>query len=183
MLQHLPNSLTILRLLLALPLGVLILRENYSWALVVGGVAGLSDAFDGMLARRLNAVSRIGAILDPIADKALITVTFLCLATVELVPWYLAIAVIARDLIIVIGAACYYTLVGPFDFAATRLSKANMFIQICFCVLVLISQVVSGIPPATLLLGTAAVLFIAAASGCDYVMSWAMKAFAARKTR
>jgi cardiolipin synthase len=183
MLHYLPNSLTILRLLLALPLGVLILRENYHWALVAGGVAGLSDAFDGVLARRLNAVSRLGAILDPVADKALITVTFLCLATVELVPWYLAIAVILRDLVIVVGAACYYRFVGPFEFAATRLSKANMFIQICFCVLVLVSQVVSGIPPVALLLGTAAVLFIAAASGCDYVISWAVKAVEARKTR
>jgi len=182
MLQYLPNALTLTRLLLALPLGLLILRENYHWALATGAFAGITDALDGFFARRLQALSRFGAILDPIADKILVTVTFLCFAQVELVPWYLAIAVITRDIVIVIGAACYYKFVGPFEFAATNLSKANMFIQITFCVLVLASRILPGIPDAAILLGSAAVLFIAAASGFDYVMSWTIKAVEARKT-
>ena len=144
MLRFLPNSLTFLRLILAVPLGVLILRGDYGWALGVGLVAALSDTLDGYLARRLGAFSRFGAALDPIADKTLVTITFLCLAEMALVPWYLAIAVILRDLVIVVGAACYHKLIGPFEFGATRLSKANMFIQICFCVLVLMTQVVSA---------------------------------------
>ena len=183
MLQYLPNSLTLLRLLLAIPLGFLILREDYMWALAIGSLAGLSDALDGYFARRLNALSRFGAILDPIADKILITITFVCLAQMELVPWYLAIAVITRDLIIVAGAACYYKLIGPFEFAATGLSKSNMFVQICFCVLVLLTQVVNGIPSGAILVGTVAVLFIAAASGFDYIMSWTVKALQSRKAK
>lgn len=181
MLRYLPNGLTFLRLLLAIPLGLLILDGDFSAALFVGLLAGISDALDGFFARRLGALSRFGAALDPIADKTLITVTFLCLASIELVPWYMAIAVIIRDLVIVAGAACYYTLIGPFEFEATRLSKANMFIQISFCVLVLLMQVVDWIPPITLLAGTVAVLFIAAASGFDYVMSWTIKALQSRK--
>ena len=181
MLQYLPNSLTILRLLLAIPLGFLILHGDYLWALVIGSLAGLSDALDGYFARRLKAFSRFGAALDPIADKILITATFVCLAQVELVPWYLTIAVITRDLVIVAGAACYYKFIGPFEFSATGLSKNNMFIQISFCVLVLLTQVVSVIPPVATLVGTVAVLFIAAASGFDYVMSWTVKALQARK--
>ena len=172
-----------LRLLLAIPLGFLILHGDYFWALVIGSLAGLSDALDGYFARRLGAFSRFGAALDPIADKVLITVTFVCLAQVELVPWYLAIAVITRDLVIVAGAACYYKFIGPFEFAATGLSKSNMFIQISFCVLVLLTQVVSVIPPVATLLGTMAVLFIAAASGVNYVMSWSTKALQTRKTQ
>jgi cardiolipin synthase (CMP-forming) len=183
MLRYLPNSLTILRLLLALPLGVLILREQYTAALLVGAIAGLSDALDGLIARRLNAMSNFGAALDPVADKILITVTFLCLAEVALVPWYLAIAVIARDLVIVAGAVCYYKLIGPYEFSASSLSKSNMFIQIIFCVLVLLSQVVDAIPPQVTIFGTAAVLFLAAASGFDYVMSWTIKAIEARKAK
>ena len=183
MLQYLPNSLTFIRLLLAAPLGILILREQYDWALATGVVAGVTDALDGFLARRLNALSRFGAILDPIADKVLITVTFVCLAAVELLPWYLAIAVIARDLVIVAGAAAYYTLIGPFEFAATGLSKSNMAIQIGFCVLVLLSQVLPNIPPQLTLVGMAAVLFLAAASGFDYVMSWTIKAIESRKPK
>lgn len=183
MLRYLPNSLTLLRLLLAIPLGFLILREDYRLALAIGSLAGLTDALDGYLARRLNALSRFGAALDPIADKILITVTFVCLAQVNLVPWYLAIAVISRDLIIVAGAACYYKFIGPFEFAATGLSKSNMVVQICFCVLVLFTQVVDGIPSAAILVGAVAVLFIAAASGFDYIMSWAVKALQSRKTK
>jgi len=183
MLHYLPNSLTILRLLLAVPLGLLILREDYVWALGVGLIAGLSDALDGFFARRLGVFSRLGAALDPIADKILIMVSFVCLTLVELVPWYLTIAVITRDLVIVAGAACYYLFIGPFEFAATRLSKSNMFIQISFCVLVLLHQVLPNIPATTTQAGVVAVLFIAAASGFDYVMSWTMKAVQARKTQ
>jgi cardiolipin synthase (CMP-forming) len=183
MMRYLPNSLTLLRLLLALPLGVFIVREQYTTALLIGIVAGVSDALDGVIARHLNATSRFGAALDPIADKVLITVTFLCLANVQLVPWYLAIAVIARDLIIVAGAACYHKFIGPFEFAASNLSKSNMIVQIGYCVLVLLSQVIDSIPAEITLFGTAAVLFLAAASGFDYVMSWTIKAIESRKAK
>ncbi|MDG1943687.1 MAG: CDP-alcohol phosphatidyltransferase family protein [Halioglobus sp.] len=181
MLQYLPNSLTILRLLLTLPLGFLILKENYALALAVGFLAGLTDLLDGFFARWLQAHSSFGAALDPIADKTLITVTFVCLAQVELIPWYLAIAVITRDLIIVIGASCYYKFIGAFEFSATNLSKSNMLVQICFCVLVLLHQVLPAVPQESILIGSVAVLFIAAASGFDYVMSWTIKAIQSQK--
>ena len=181
MLQYLPNSLTISRLLLAAPLGVLILREDFAWALVIGFLAGITDALDGFFARRLGAFSRWGAALDPIADKVLITISFLSFAQVALIPWYLAVVVITRDLVIVLGAVCYYKLIGPFEFAATGLSKANMCVQISFCVLVLLAQVLPDIPQVAITIGAAAVLFIAAASGFDYVMSWTIKAVQSRK--
>ena len=98
-------------------------------------------------------------------------------------PWYLTVAVIARDLVIVAGAACYYRFIGPFEFAATGLSKNNMLIQICFCVVVLLSQVLENIPPLVTQIGMVAVLFIAAASGFDYVMSWTIKAIESRKKK
>lgn len=181
MLQYLPNSLTFTRLLLAVPLGMFILSHEFLWALGVGCVAGVTDALDGFLARRLNALSRFGAALDPIADKVLITVSFLTFAQVGLIPWYLAIAVIVRDLVIVTGAACYHWLIGPFEFAASNLSKANMLIQISFCLLVLLVQVIPAIPAASITLGTVAVLFIAGASGFDYVLSWTIKAMDSRR--
>ncbi len=176
MLQQLPNALTISRLLLAGPLGFFILQHHYEWALLTGLVAGISDALDGFAARRLNAQSRLGAALDPIADKVLITVSFVTFAHTGLIPWYLAYAVIARDVVIVLGAACYQWRFGDFEFSATRLSKANMFVQICFCVLVLAAQVSNGIPQLAIILGSAAVLFIAGASGFDYVMKWSARA-------
>ncbi|MCB1678737.1 MAG: CDP-alcohol phosphatidyltransferase family protein [Halioglobus sp.] len=181
LLQYLPNSLTVTRLLLALPLGALILRHEFGWALLVGCIAGVTDALDGFCARRLGVLSRLGAALDPIADKVLITVVFLCFAQLALIPWYLAVVVIARDVIIVCGALCYHWLIGPFEFAATRLSKINMFVQIGFCALLLVAQVVPSIPPQFLVGGTALVLFTAVASGLDYVLSWTLKATQYRK--
>lgn len=183
MLQLIPNLLTFSRLLLALPLGVLIVRQEFDLALGVGFLAGVTDALDGFVARRLKAFSRFGAALDPMADKVLITVSFLGFAYVGLIPWYVAATVIARDLIIVSGALCYHYLIGPFDFAATRLSKINMLVQIGFCVLVLAAQVVTGIPPAAIPLATILVLAIAIASGLDYVVCWSIKAVRNRGER
>lgn len=183
MLRYLPNGLTLSRLLLAAPLGLLVLLEQYQWALAVGLLAGLTDALDGLLARRLNARSRFGAALDPIADKVLVTVAFLSFAQGGLIPWYLALAVILRDLVIVSGAACYHWLVGPLEFAATPLSKMNMFVQICFCVLLLLAQIVAWVPPLAITLGSVTVLFIAGASGCDYVIKWSVRAITQRRQR
>lgn len=181
MLQYLPNALTILRLLLVLPLCLLILEHNFSIALAVGFVAGLTDMLDGFFARKLQAFSRLGAVLDPIADKALIILTLLCLAQVELIPWYLAVAVIIRDIVIIIGAACYYRLIGPFKFAANLLSKCNMFIQLIFCALVLVGEVFNVIPSSLITYSGYAVVAIAAASGANYVITWSSKALATQR--
>jgi cardiolipin synthase len=181
LLQYLPNSLTILRLLLAVPVGILILREEFAGALAVGFVAGLSDALDGYFARKLQAFSKLGAALDPIADKLLITVSFLSFASVGLIPWYLAITVIARDLIIMVGACSYHWLIGNLEFSPTLLSKANMFVQIAFCVLVLLAQVASGIPQVMLEIGQWLVIFMALCSGAHYVALWTGKAMRAHR--
>lgn len=183
MLKYLPNSLTTLRLLLALPLGMAIMAGNYPLALGIGAVAGLTDALDGFLARRLNALSRLGAALDPIADKTIITACFLCFASVDLIPWYLAAIVICRDIVIIAGASSYAWLFGPFEFSATLLSKSNMFFQVCFCLLVLFAQVTTGVPVVAITVGMTLVILFALASGLDYVLSWSIKALHAQKRK
>jgi cardiolipin synthase len=175
MLQQLPNVLTASRLLLALPLGLLILREQYDWALAVGAFAGLTDALDGFAARRLQAFSRLGSILDPIADKTLILVAFLCFAANELVPVYLAAIVIGRDIVIAAGAATYHLLIGAFDFAARGLSKCNMVVQIAFCIVVLVNQL-TALPAWLFGASSVVVIGIAIASGVDYVVAWTLRA-------
>jgi len=181
MLRYLPNALTLSRLLLAGPLGYFVLHGNYQWALATALVAAATDALDGFLARRLGALSQFGAAIDPVADKVLVIVGFVCFASTGLIPWYLALAVITRDLVIVSGAACYRWLIGPFEFAASGLSKANMAIQIGFCTMLLAAQVYPVIPQAAITAGSAAVLFIAGASGCDYVLKWSAKAIQQRR--
>ncbi|MFT4613763.1 MAG: cardiolipin synthase [Bacteroidia bacterium] len=175
MLHYLPNALTTLRLLLVIPLCELILQYNFPWALAVGCIAGITDVLDGYFARKLQAFSRYGGLLDPIADKALIILSFLCLAQVELIPWYLAIVVIARDLIIITGAACYYILIGPFEASANLLSKYNMVVQVFFCALVLASAIFPGINMQVITYAGVAVIAIAAASGADYAVTWTRK--------
>jgi cardiolipin synthase len=181
MMRYLPNMLTASRLILALPLGWLILRGEYGWALGVGLVAGATDALDGYVARKLGHFSQFGAALDPLADKTLVTVTFLCMAEMGLIPWYVAFTIIARDLVIVGGALAYRLLIGPFTFGATALSKFNMLVQISFCVLLLAAQQFGGMDPAWLTVLTTAVLVVAVVSGLDYVMTWSRKALAERE--
>jgi cardiolipin synthase len=108
---------------------------------------------------------------------------FLSFASVGLIPWWLAITVIARDAIIVTGALCYHWLIGPLEFSPTVLSKANMFLQLVFCVLVLLAQLAPAIPDAVITAGGILVLVIAVASGTDYVTSWTRKALSAREGR
>lgn len=176
MLKYLPNSMTILRLLLAFPVGYMILRSEYEWALGLGFVAGVTDALDGYFARLVGHFSRFGAALDPIADKVLMTVIFFSLAWVGLIPWWLAILVFARDLVIVTGACCYHWLVGPLEFEPTRISKNNTAVQIGFCVLMLSVQVIPSVPGVVTEVAIWVVVVMAIASGVDYVLRWALKA-------
>ncbi len=176
LLQLLPNCLTALRLLLALPMGFFILREQFGAALVVVFLAGLTDAVDGYLARRLQAFTPLGAALDPIADKLLITVAFLSTASLGLIPWWLAGVVITRDLVILGGACCYRLLFGRLDYQPTVLSKASLFVQIVFCLLVLARQVVPAIPAGLISPMQWLVVLLAVTSGLHYVLQWSARA-------
>lgn len=180
MLRYLPNALTVLRLLLAFPLGLLILRQEYGLAIVVGVLAGITDALDGFAARKLGYLSRVGAWLDPVADKLLVTIVFVCLAYTGLIPWYVALTIIGRDLIIVLGALCYHFLIGDIEFSASPLSKLNMALQIVFCVLLLAGRIFHSIPAQLLDTLQLAVLAIAIVSGLDYVLTWSRKALQQR---
>lgn len=104
-LRQLPNALTLLRLALVPPIAALILLGETWPALALFVIAGLSDALDGLLARRFGWQSGLGVVLDPIADKLLLGVVFVCLAVAGMIPVWLTVVVIARDLLIVLGAS------------------------------------------------------------------------------
>ena len=180
MLRLIPNALTLLRLLLALPVGWLILREQFAPALAVGIVAGLTDAVDGWLARRLNAYSRFGAALDPVADKTLMFVVFISMAIVGLVPWFVAAVVIIRDLVILAGATAYHGLIDELELEPTALSKSNTFVQIGYCILVLAGVLLPEIPEALLIASALLVIAVSVISGIDYVIIWSRRAMSMR---
>lgn len=97
-----PNLISVARLVLVPVFAVLALREHDAWALAVLVVAGGSDWLDGRLARALNQQSRLGELLDPAADRLFILVTLLVLASREVVPWWLVVVIVGRDLLLTV---------------------------------------------------------------------------------
>jgi cardiolipin synthase len=100
--RSLPNLVTLLRLLLVPVVAVLLAEQRYSAALVVFAVGALSDGVDGWLARTLRADSQVGAILDPVADKTFVLAVVFVLAWAAILPLWLAIPLIGRDVLILI---------------------------------------------------------------------------------
>ena len=106
--SDIPNIITVFRFLLVPPVVLLLLNHRYGAALIVFGVAGFSDALDGFLAKRYGWSSRMGAIMDPLADKLLLVASFVTLGWLGLIPPWLVALVILRDVVIVIGAMIYH---------------------------------------------------------------------------
>ena len=93
----LPNVLSMLRLV-GVPIFLwLILSHHDGWALVVLLLSGLSDYLDGKIARRYNLVSRVGQLLDPLADRLYIVSTLLGLAWRQIIPWWLVVVLVSRE--------------------------------------------------------------------------------------
>lgn len=95
-----PNLLSVLRLVLVPVFAWLILTHRDGWALVVLAVSGLSDYLDGALARRWGQVSRVGQLLDPAADRLYIVSTLLGLAWREVIPWWLVVVLVGREVVL-----------------------------------------------------------------------------------
>ncbi len=175
-LNWIPNAISIARILLIIPVLELILRQHYDIALLLFVIAGLSDGLDGFLAVRFNWVSRMGALLDPVADKLLVAGMFLTLAHLDLVPVWLAAVVILRDVVIVSGAVAYNFIVGPVPGEPTIVSKLNTALELFFLFFVL-TRAAYGWPDGIVItmLG-AGILVTVVISGTDYVLSWSRKA-------
>ena len=165
-----------MRIVLIVPVLLLMLRGEFVWALFLFAFAGFSDGLDGYLANRFNWQSRLGALLDPVADKLLVLGMFVTLAYIEQVPVWLAAVVILRDVVIVSGALAYNFLIEPVQGEPTRISKLNTALELMFLFFVL-SRAGFGWPDeiTTTVLG-AAVLVTVVISGVDYVWSWSRRA-------
>jgi cardiolipin synthase (CMP-forming) len=176
-LSWLPNAITLARMLMAPPLAWLILEGRHGAALLLAAVAGLSDAVDGLLAKRCGWQSRLGGLLDPIADKLMLLGAFVALGIAEELPWWLVGLVVARDAVIVSGALAYHRLVGPLQASPSGLSKVTTAAQIALVLLVLVDGLERIALPGWLDAG--AVMLVAAltlASGLHYVAKWGAKA-------
>ena len=139
---NVPNLITLLRLATVPVLAWLLVRESYVAAVAVFMVAAASDTLDGWIARRYDLVSRFGATLDPVADKLSMFVATVVLAWQGLLPLWLAVAIVLRDVIIVGGVIAYRTIIGPIEMAPTRLSKFNTTLE--FGLLLLVMAIAAG---------------------------------------
>src|SRR6185295_14081195 len=135
-----PNVLTIFRMVL-IPIFVsLVFYQKFLWALAVFITAGLSDGLDGLLARRFDQQSQLGTILDPIADKLMLVTAFIVLSMRSVfhtplpkhlpIPFWVTVAVISRDVFIIVGAAAINIMTGFRGFRPSWLGKLNTTVQI-----------------------------------------------------
>lgn len=133
-----PNQLTFLRLAF-LPFFILAIHyEHYELALGILLVAGLTDGLDGLLARGLNQKTPLGAYLDPIADKLLMSSSYVVLALHGKIKWWLVILVLGRDVLLLVAAAVILITVGYRPFPPSLYGKATTFFEILLIVMVLL---------------------------------------------
>ena len=136
--MNLPNSLTVLRIIL-IPFFVgFLIYGHYGLALLTLIVAGITDILDGVIARMANQRTKLGAYLDPLADKLLLTSAFVTLSILHLVPIWVAIIVLSRDLIIIVGTLLLYVTETPLEVVPTTLGKGATLAQLLYLVLALV---------------------------------------------
>jgi cardiolipin synthase len=176
-LRHIPNILTAFRFLLVPPVVVLMLKDEFMPALVLFAVAGFSDAVDGFLARRYHWTSRIGGLMDPLADKLLMVSSYLTLGWLGLLPAWLVALVILRDLVIVTGAVIYNARIEQVEATPSVVSKLNTMAQILLVLSVLFSQAVAALPGWWVDALIYGVLVTIVWSGAGYVWTWGHRAW------
>jgi cardiolipin synthase len=182
-LRQVPNVVSSIRILLAIPIAVTLLHHQYLATLALFGAAAVSDVADGFLAKRFGWQSRLGAVLDPAADKLLLATVFVTLAALRLVPLWLMAAAVARDIIIVLGAIAYRVYIGPVEASPSTISKLNTACQAAF-ILAVIGRTQFDLPDAWVIVLLGALMFVTVViSGIDYVLRYGAEAVAEAKTR
>ncbi len=172
----LPNALTVGRILAVPPLVLLLLADAYGWALAVAVFAGLSDLLDGWLARRFGWQTRFGGLADPAADKLLMMSSYLTLAWLSYLPWWLVALVIGRDLVIVIGGWIYHLRFERLEAEPTQLSRFNTFCQVFLMWYVLIYLAGFPLPPEGQVGLEWMVVVLGVATLVQYVWLWSLRA-------
>ncbi len=182
--SQLPNALSIGRMCLVVPTVCALLLGHYPLTLLLFAVAAVSDALDGWIAKRFDWMSRLGKMLDPIADKVLLGGVILTLGWLGLVPVWLVLAVVLRDVVIVGGAIAYRVFIGDVEGHPTLISKLNTLLQLVFVLVVIASAAWPLRVPQALLIALGAATFVTTAiSGLDYVARYARQAVQSRRAR
>ena len=143
------NILTFLRIGLIPVFAIMLVYEHAGWALALFTIAGVSDGIDGFIARRMKQESELGTIIDPVADKLLMTTAFIMVSLPSVmgsgrhlpVPFWVTACVIGRDVAIVCVAASITLMTGFRGFKPSWLGKASTFVQVVGVILILVAAV------------------------------------------
>ena len=187
LMRHLPNLVTVARVILVLPTGWLLWHGDTLAALILIAVAGASDAVDGELARRFDWRTRFGAFADPAADKLLMFVVFVILTVQGHIPIWLLAIVVGRDVVIVGGAVAYRLLFGELTMSPTLISKVNTALQVIMLLLVVVAQLEFSMAAEVMIVVDPGAFVVVAVSsllsGSHYVFTWARRAVLEHRRR
>lgn len=136
---NIPNLITVTRILLTPLFVIFLLKDLYFFALLVFSIAAVSDALDGLLARWLSQSSVLGAYLDPIADKLLLASAFVSLALLKIIPAWLTVIVLSRDILIITGVAIFAIMDIQFKIKPSLVSKWTTLFQLLTVFLTLLN--------------------------------------------
>ncbi|WP_428086045.1 CDP-alcohol phosphatidyltransferase family protein [Candidatus Thioglobus sp.] len=172
-----PNALSILRIILTVPVVLTLLNHQYFLAMVLFLAAGITDGLDGWIAKRYSFQTRLGSILDPVADKLLLVSSFVALFIIGLLPAWLLILIFLRDVMIVSGTVGHFIGTGAPKselLSPSKLSKINTALQIILVLFLVVIQLYpiqeQWITMFFVIVATSTVL-----SGADYVWIWVEK--------
>lgn len=179
--RWIPNALTFLRIILIAPFAAALMAKEYRFALVIFFLASATDAFDGFLARHYNWRTRLGAIADPLADKALLITAYLMLVLTGVLPVWLFWLVLGRDLLIVCGGLAFHYGVGRFEMQPSLPGKLNTLIQILVALAIIILLADLPMQPWVMDVGILLVAASAIFSGAHYIGVWSLRAWRAKR--
>jgi len=174
--RDIPNLISVFRIVLVLPILILMLNRRFDLALLLFAIAGASDGLDGYLAKKYQWQSELGGWLDPIADKILLVTSYLVLASIGLLPIWLMVSVIVRDLVIVTGGIIYFTHIEQVNPDPSLISKLNTLTQITLVLIVMFSEGFFALPPWLINFMIWTVLTTTVLSGVHYVWVWGLRA-------
>ena len=172
---NIPNILTLGRILVTPFIVYAILRGQPELALILMVAAGITDMLDGAIARYFNQRTTVGAYLDPLADKLMLISGFVTLFLIDQVPLFLFLAVIFRDVVIVLGALAYEMVTHQLKMEPSMISKVTTFMQI-ICVAALILDLAYPLNELLMQAMVWSTFAVTCISGIHYMLVWTRKA-------
>jgi cardiolipin synthase len=137
--MSIPNIITLIRIILIPWFAILLINGSFNQALWVFTGAAVTDGLDGLIARWFSQKTRLGSLLDPIADKMLLSTAYIALAVLKEIPVWLSVIVISRDVVILVGVSILFLSQVHFEIKPTVISKITTIFQVLLILLILSS--------------------------------------------